>query len=419
MGKRIVLATWGSLGDVYPFLAIALGLQKRGHQAVVATNEHGRTAIEAAGLEFAPLGPHILPDKEMMQRLMDLQHGPEFLLRKMLYPYLRRGYEETLAAIEKADLLMTHPITYGAQLAAEKTGIRWVSTVMAPLGFFSAHDPSVLAPFPLLARLRPLGPRVNGAVIRWGRTVTRKWLGPLQQFRAEIGLPPGRDPVFEGQHSPNLVLALFSSLMGAPQPDWPPHTVATGFPFYEGDTGVEPELRRFLEAGPPPVIFTLGSSAVINPGAFYTESARAAAKLGRRAVLLAGTDPGNRPAGPLPSGVAVFSYAPYAEVFPRAAAIVHQGGIGTTAQALRAGRPMLVVPYGFDQPDNAARVVRLGVARTTARKRYTAARAAAALEHLLGDPSYANAAAEVARRIRADDGVATACEAIEDYLQRG
>ena len=141
--------------------------------------------------------------------------------------------------------------------------------------------------------------------------------------------------------SPELVLATFSSVMAAPQPDWPPQTVQTGFPFYEGESGnagLDPALSAFLDAGDPPLVFTLGSSAVMDAGGFYAESAEAARHLGRRALLLVGRDPRNRPAK-LPAGVVAFEYAPYSQVFPRAAAIIHQGGIGTTAQALRAGRP--------------------------------------------------------------------------------
>jgi UDP:flavonoid glycosyltransferase YjiC (YdhE family) len=139
--------------------------------------------------------------------------------------------------------------------------------------------------------------------------------------------------------------------------------------------------------------------------------------LRRRAVLLVGPDPRNRPAT-LPDGVAVFEYAPYAALFPRAAAVVHQGGIGTTAEAMRAGRPMLVMPYAHDQPDNAERVARLGIARTISRERYTAARAADALRRLLDGPSYAQKATKVGSVLRKEDAVGTACNALETLLER-
>ncbi len=129
-------------------------------------------------------------------------------------------------------------------------------------------------------------------------------------------------------------------------------------------------------------------------GRFYEEGTAAAKMLGRKAVLLIGEDPRNR-LGNLPDGVDAYGYARYSELFPRATAIVHQGGVGTTAQAMRAGKPMLIMPYAHDQPDNAAPMKRLGIGRSISRGRFFARRAAAQLRRLLDDPDYACRAAEV------------------------
>jgi UDP:flavonoid glycosyltransferase YjiC (YdhE family) len=150
---------------------------------------------------------------------------------------------------------------------------------------------------------------------------------------------------------------------------------------------------------------------------FYKDSAEAARALGVRALLLIG-DERNRPAAALPEGVAAFEYAPYGELLPRARAIVHQGGVGTTGQALRAGRPTLIVPHAFDQHDNAARAARLGASRTLRRPRYDAAAAARELRALLDDESYERSAAEVGRVVRGEDGAASACDAIEEVLRK-
>jgi UDP:flavonoid glycosyltransferase YjiC (YdhE family) len=172
-----------------------------------------------------------------------------------------------------------------------------------------------------------------------------------------------------------------------------------------------PALETFLAAGPPPLVFTLGSSAVGAAGRFYHESAAAAARLGARAVLLTGGFAANQPAR-VPDGVLVVDRAPHQLLFPRARAVVHQGGAGTTAQALRAGSPMLVVPHSHDQPDNAYRVARLGVARTLYPKRYTAAHAARELRRLLDDPSYADHARSVAALVATEGGGDAAAAAI-------
>jgi UDP:flavonoid glycosyltransferase YjiC (YdhE family) len=233
---------------------------------------------------------------------------------------------------------------------------------------------------------------------------------------AKLGLPARGDPLYEGQFSPGLTLALFSHVLADPQPDWPPQTRVTGFVFYDEPNHLPPEVAQFLDAGPAPLVFTLGSSVVNTAGRFYQESVEAARRLGCRAVLLVGTDPQNHLPEPLPEGVLAVPYAPHGDLFPRARAIVHQGGIGTTAQALRAGRPMLVVPHAFDQPDNAARAAKLGVARTLLPKHYVAARVATQLQALLAEPCYAQRATEVGCMVQVEAGDQRACDAIEAFL---
>ena len=216
------------------------------------------------------------------------------------------------------------------------------------------------------------------------------------------------------------VLALFSKVMAEPQPDWPANTVITGFPFYDrrdylGETEAAKELLQFLDAGPPPIVFTLGSSAHWVAGDFYHASIAAARTLGRRALLLYG-NPRNTLTD-LPEGIAAFEYAPFSEVLPRACAIVHQGGVGTTGQGLRSGKPVLVVPHAHDQFDNGARVARLGCGRTLPRPRYNAETAAHELRTLLDDSSYAESAARVGEIVRREQGTAATVDEIEKVLE--
>lgn len=182
----------------------------------------------------------------------------------------------------------------------------------------------------------------------------------------------------------------------------------------QGEAEITPELKQFLDVGEPPIVFTLGSAAVLDPGNFYQESIQAAKQLNRRAVLLIGKNP---PPENLSEDILAVNYAPYSQIFPHACAIVHQGGIGTTAQALRAGRPTLVMPYSHDQPDNAAWVERLGTSRTIPRKQYSAPQAAKELSKLLNNSSYAIKAAEAAGIIKKENGVCVACDQIEKQLK--
>jgi len=411
---RILITSWGSYGDVYPYVGLALALQQRGHRPVVAMAEFYRALIESLGFEFHPVGPAIDPDdRALIARVMDPRRGSDVLLKDILMPSLRADYAALDAAARGVDLMVTHPITFAAPVIAQKRGLPWVSTVLAPMSFFSPTDIPVLPPAPFLAPLGRLGPWYGRVVARVARRSTQGWMKPVFDLRHELGLPPGEHPLFEGQFSPALTLALFSRVLAAPQPDWPANVAVTGFVFYNGADGLPAELGAFLDAGPPPVVFTLGTSAVAAAGPFYEESVDAVRRLGIRAVLLTGGFDQNRPRAALPPGVLLVDRAPHQSLFPRAAAVVHQGGAGTLAQALRAGRPTLVVPHAHDQPDNAARVATLGVARTLLPRSYRGRRVARELEYLLSDKSVAARASEVAAIVGAEGGATAAAVAID------
>jgi rhamnosyltransferase subunit B len=421
---RIVLTTFGTLGDVHPLIAVALEMRRRGHVPVLAVPEIFRPKIEPLGLEFAKVGPTLNPDDpQQVADLMDIHKGTERTLREVLFPAIRQSYDELLSAVQAgggADLMLAGELTYQAPVVAEVTGVRWASYVLAPLSFFSAYDAPVLPPYPRLARLQSVVPATGHAVSRFARWVTREWAEPVYRLRAELGLDRGGNVLFDAKHAPSLVLAMFSPLLGEPQADWPPNTEITGFVFYDGDAGKQelPEdVERFLQAGEPPVVFTLGSAAVLDAGAFYEESAQAALMAGVRAVLLVGTDARNVPQTQSPD-LCVARYAPYSKLFPRASLIVHQGGVGTTAQAMQAGRPMLVMPYSHDQPDNARRMRRLGVAGVIRRENYTAERAARRIRRILGHPRFAERAAEVGEEMRRENGLARVCDALETLTRQ-
>jgi rhamnosyltransferase subunit B len=251
---------------------------------------------------------------------------------------------------------------------------------------------------------------------RLARFTTRKWPEPIHDLRRDLGLDRGANPLFDAKHSPHLVLAMFSKAFGVEQKDWPPNTLITGFCFYDSDAGnaaLPAHLGEFVSAGAPPVVFTLGSAAVLAAGDFYEVSAKAAMSIGIRAVLLIGTDPRNRLQQALPESICVAEYAPYSALFSRASMVVHQGGVGTTAQCLRAGKPMLIMPYSHDQPDNARRMLRLKVSKTIQKSSYTPGRVARGLRSILDDPTYADRAKTLAEQLAHEDGVKNACDALE------
>lgn len=420
-GKRIVLATFGSLGDLYPYMALAQELQSRGYSPSIASCEQYQQTLETAGIEFHPLRPNGLPqdpnEAEFISMMMDSQRGVEYIINYLLMPYLRTSYCDLIKACQGADLLLTHPLILVASLVAEKIAIPWVSTILSPgASLISVYD-TTQEKSTQSRHQQAMAVVARDSLLRLLRWSIQLWSAPLEQLQAELGLEGGLDPLFEGQFAP-LVLGLFSPTFATAQPDWPPQTQITGFPFYRPNSGpgLSPELQAFLDDGPPAIVFTLGSTAVLAPGNFYQEGMIAAQELGYRAILMMGKAAHQLNALGLPEGIIAVDYAPHAAIFPHAAAIVHHGGMGTTAEALRAGHPMLIVPFNYDQPENAARVVKMGVGRILDRNLYQASRVLAELKVLLGDPNYATRVAEVSNYIQAEQGNCKAIDVLETYL---
>jgi len=390
-------------------------LRRRGHRVTIASTEYYRGKVEELGIDFHSIRPDWDPtDRELIRQCEDLKRGPEVLYRRLILPGLRGTYDDLLSVAAGADLMIAGELVYAAPLVAERLNLRWVTAILSPFSFFSSHDPSVIVTVPGLIRLRRAGWPVYWAGLTVCRLATRHWSNPVRRLRRELGLRPDCDPVFRDKFSPDLVLALFSHYLAQPQPDWPPQTLQPGFVYYDrngADTEDFAKLTHFLAEGDPPIVFTQGSTAVHIPGDFYEASVEAAKQLARRAVLLGANTPGvNSP------DILALPYAPYSRIFPHAAVIVHQGGSGTTGQALRAGRPELIVPYGWDQPDNGVRVQRLGTGLCLARSAYSAKSAAAALEQLLHDSRFAARAAEVGVGLRKEDGLTVAGDAIQSVL---
>lgn len=415
--KRIVFSTVGSLGDVHPYVAIGKVLLARGHRPAIATINRYRALIEAEGIEHALLRPDEAQFgglEAVAAKLFDPWSGPAYLIREMVMPFVRQQYEDIASASEGADVLVTHPLTMAGPLVCAKTGVPWVSSVLAPASLMSAIDRPLMSSAAWAHLVRRTGVTPYRFLLSMADRMARRWERPLSTFRAELGLPPASHAaLLQGQFSPRLTLALFPRLIAEPQKDWPVNTVVTGMPRFDGppaDPVLQRQLDTFLAAGTAPIVFALGSSAVMIAGDFWDKAIDASQRLGRRAILLTGT-PLTRD---LPAGVKAFDYLPYSIVFPRAAAVVHQAGIGTLTQALAAGRPQLIVPFAFDQPDNARRGVELGVARTIPIRKVTGAGLVRDLSALFADPSYLSNAQTAMAKI--EDGSGRAADAILDAI---
>src|SRR5690349_15608684 len=187
---RIVLSTFGSLGDLHPMIALALGLRERGHEPVFATAEYYRPKIEELGFELRALRPHMTPDDpELAALVMDAKKGPENVLRGIIFPALRDTFEDLRRAAEGADFLIAGELIYGAPVLGELTGLPWANALLAPISFFSEYDPPVPPPFPGLAKLLGKARWIDRSIVRFGRFATRSWGQPVHDLRRELGLP--------------------------------------------------------------------------------------------------------------------------------------------------------------------------------------------------------------------------------------
>lgn len=423
---RIVLVTLGSLGDLHPYIAIGAELAARGHSCVLATHEYYRGRVTGAGLDFHAVRPDLSDfgdPREHMHLAMDRRNGSRWVLEHLVLSRFAESCADLLVACTGADLIVSHVITLAAPLVAEKLGIPRVHSVLQPLTMFSCFDPPTLPQLPFGTFARRLGPGAWRVLHALMRAKSRPAFAPVRAQRRAMGLGArAPHPLLQMSSGADGTLALFSRVLSPPQPDWPERTTVTGFCVWDRDEhggGADATLRAFLDEGEAPLVFTLGSSAVFDAGTFYDVAARATRALGRRAVLLTGPDGINLRPG-LSDGRQVLAvpYAPHSEVFPRAAAVVHCGGAGTTGQALAAGRPMLVMPYAHDQPDNAERCRRLGEAHVLPREHWREPRVTETLRALLADAGAARRAAEVACEVRAEGGARTAADALEAALAR-
>lgn len=423
--RKVVLTTIGTLGDLHPFIAIGLALRKRGFTPVLAVPEDQVLKCRRAGLEAVA----ILPGFDAVQKRMGLSHeeavrriiaNQRVMLEQVLLPGLSDSTRALDAVAADAEAIVASIFVFAAPMIAEKRNLPLISVILQPMAMLSAYDPPRTPDFWMM-RDQPVG-RVGRVWNRTAYTVLRRVLHGLygrrfDRVRAEHGLPPkGARRALEPDSRSILQLGCYSPHLAPLPPDAPPSTKIVGFPVFDSGSGSEetldPMLADFLAAGPAPLVFTLGSFAVNSAGGFYDTAAQVSRRLGMRAVLLVGGD-----AAPSIEGdVLRCGYAPHSLLFRSAAAIIQHGGVGTTGQALRAGKPQLVVPHMGDQNDHGHRIARLGAGLRLRADRFSVARATRRIGRLLHDPAYSVVAAEIARRMADEDGANAAAEAIAHAL---
>ncbi len=379
---NILLPTLGSAGDVHPTIALGLALKARGHRATILTNEFFAAQIRSTGLDYIPFGTIAEGEKALADpRLWHPTKGFACVAEHVFVPNIRRLYRLIEEHRNAHTVVAASGPCLGARVANEKLGVPLATIHLQPALLRSMYDSASVGQLPLGSAV----PRFLKRALFWAADEfwVDKLLGPeLNALRGELGLAPVRSILGKYIHSPQLVLGLFPDWLAAPQPDWPRNVHLTGFVMYDADThfAVSEEAQEFLDSGPPPILFTPGSGAA-TLGGFFRASVETCRRTGLRGMLVTNF-PEQLPKD-LPPGVRAFSYLPFSQVMPRCAAIVYPGGIGTLAQSVKAGIPQLVVPYAHDQPDNAARVERLGLGHRLYPEQYRAEKIIPLLKDLL------------------------------------
>jgi UDP:flavonoid glycosyltransferase YjiC (YdhE family) len=391
-----------------------LGLLARGHRVRVIANPYFAPLIERVGLEFLPAGTseeyqQLAKDPALWRGLRGTR-----LVMQSLGNSIRPVYEAIVNChVPNQTVVAASSLGLGARIAEDHLGIPTATIHLQPAILLSALRPPKLPGTFMPPWMPTWMKRIQLGMID---RLTDPIIAPVVNgFRHELGLAPVKRILRQYLHSPRRVIGLFPEWFAPPAPDWPSQVRLSGFPLFdERDSAAMPQdLLGFLDAGEAPIAFTPGS-AMWTGQQFFAQSVRACQQLGVRGILLS-RHPDHLPAS-LPSSVMHVPYAPFSQLLPRCAALVHHGGIGTSAQALAAGIPQLVVPHAHDQPDNAARLVALGVARKVGPRRFRADVIARELPCLLQSECVRVQCRQTAARFVGVDAVAQTCDLIEELL---
>jgi rhamnosyltransferase subunit B len=403
-----VLVTVGTDGDILPYVGLGAVLQARGHRVTFAASEHYEPLVQRHGFSFQPL----VSTKENNE----LFEHPDFwnplktapLSARWGVRFIRRQYELLAKLVTRDTVLVANPGVLAASLVHEKLGVPWTNLVLQPGTIPSSIAPPMMPNFAFLS----CAPKPVWKVFWRGLDLVGDILvgRELNVIRDSLGLKPMRR-LFQNWLSKQLVIGMFPDWYGPPQTDWPSQIRLVGFPMFDGapDEALSSEVSEFIRTGEPPVAFTFGTGMAHSKDLFLA-ALEACKLLGTRGIFL--TKYRNQLPESLPPSVLHCAFAPFQQLFPRCAAVVHHGGVGTVAQALAAATPQLVHPICFDQMDNGARVKRIGAGDCLRARRANGKQIATALAALMNEEAQARCQI-VATRFNQRDSLNTAADLVE------
>jgi UDP:flavonoid glycosyltransferase YjiC (YdhE family) len=404
----------GSAGDNYPFIGLGVELARRGHRVTVFSNDHFGPLIEQCGLAFVSVGSEEEYRKTIANR--EIWHPTRGfgVIMGMVGEQIKRLMDALMPRISDDTAVVAHSLDFGSRALAEKTGLRVVTVHLSPLIIRTNYDTGVVRGSFNYSLLPPWMKRMIWRIVD-GLLVDPAAAPMVNEIRAKVGLGPMKHVLETAMHSPLLTVGMWPAWYSAPQPDYPPFVKLTGFPMFDGGQAqpVTSDVDEYLTAGEPPIVFTPGS-ANVHGHEFFEAAMDAAARLGRRTMLLSKFDE-HLPAK-LPGNVQRFPFAPLSRILSRCAALVHHGGVGTTAAGLAGGVPQVIMPMSHDQPNNAHWVKRLGAGEMIPQKKFTGKRVAKVLGRLLTSPEVKGNCATAAERIARQNAVAETVDLIEGVV---
>jgi sterol 3beta-glucosyltransferase len=414
---NITIATVGTRGDVQPYIALGRGLQDAGHQVQIATDSTFQDFIAASGLGFAEVKAD--PRRALQEDIRQIGSNPIRLIgwiERQFTPLARQYFIDMQAACQDSNAILVSVLAFAAMHVAQALQIPFLATYLSPVTP-TREFPSMVASgmpkwLPFKGQLYWLSFRL------YNLAFFRMILPVVNQMRQEIlDLPAVPWSYYSHLDLSEVPIIYGYSEHVIPKPrDWGDHQHVTGYWFLDDLNWQAPQgLVDFLEKGPSPVYIGFGSMVDVEAQQVTQQVLAALQQTGQRAVLHSGwSDLGS---GELSEQVYKVGNVPHSWLFPRMAAIVHHGGAGTTAAALRAGVPAVIVPYFADQPFWARHVYQLGACpKPISREKLTAQKLAAAIQEAVQNPAIQKSARQLSESIRSEQGVSQAVQWIEDYL---
>jgi sterol 3beta-glucosyltransferase len=409
---KITVLTYGSRGDVQPFIPLSLGLISRGHSVKLAAPSRFKDFVEGYGIQFVPLAGD---PEELSKRFNNAGHNILKIMAGMMDYVSEIAVDvlhQTDASCENADLILhTFLHATGAHTYARERNIPDIHIQTFPMFTPTGDYPNVTLPdlkIPLLNRLT----HVMAAKLTW-------WGARLgfEQVRRRTGIPKRKlfwpfeeDPA----RPPTPILCAWSPGVIPASSGWPPHVHVTGWYFFASNRhySPSPELETFLEAEEPPVCISFGSMVNRSAEAVDHIVRASLAQTGNRGIILSGW---SRVKHQSSGNILYLDAVPHDWLLPRCKMIIHHGGAGTTSAGLQAGIPNIVVPFTLDQPFWGRRVQAIGAGPAPIPvKKLSAEKLTRAIRYA-GTTACRERAAEIGRKIRSEDGVEVAVRLIEKY----